>query len=63
MTNFHTILIKTIRLRERASLMWRTYGRTGVTLNAPAINNKIVNHCGIGGMLVFVKLANRRIVD
>ena len=35
-TKFHNILIKTIRLRERKSLDV-TYGRTGVTLNAPAI--------------------------
>ena len=40
-TKFHKILIKSIRLRERTSLdvrtYVRTYGRTGVTLNAPAI--------------------------
>ena len=43
-TKFHEILIKTIRLRERTSLGVkyvctdrRTYGGTGVTLNAPAI--------------------------
>ena len=35
-TKVHNILIKTIRLRERTSLDV-TYGRTGVTLNAPAI--------------------------
>ena len=40
---FHKILIKSIRLRERTSLgqtyvcKVRTDGRTGVTLNAPAI--------------------------
>ena len=47
-TKFHKILIKTIQLRERTSfgqtyvrMYVRTYvrtdGRTGVTLNAPAI--------------------------
>ena len=50
-TKFHKILIKSIRVRERTSSgqkyvityvrMYvrkvRTYGRTGVTLNAPAI--------------------------
>ena len=36
-TKFHKILIKSIRLRERSSLDRRTYGRTGVTLIAPAI--------------------------
>ena len=46
-TKFHKILIKKIRVRERTSSgqtyvityvrKVRTYGRTGVTLNAPAI--------------------------
>ena len=39
-TKFHKILIKSIRHRERTSLgqtYVRTDGRTGVTLNAPAI--------------------------
>ena len=40
-TKFYKSLIKSIRLRERTSLdrrtYVRTYGRTGQTLNAPAI--------------------------
>ena len=43
-TKFHKILIKSIRVRERTSFgqtyvrtYVSTYGRTGVTLNAPAI--------------------------
>ena len=36
-TKFHKILIKTIRLRERPSLVVM-YVRTGVTLNAQAID-------------------------
>ena len=39
-TEFHKILIKTIRLRKRTSLgktYVRMYERTGVTLNSPAI--------------------------
>ena len=40
-TKFHKILIKTIRFRELTSLgqYVRWDGRTGVTLNAPAIEN------------------------
>ena len=35
---FHKILIRTIRLRERTSLMWRTYRRTDRgKINDPAI--------------------------
>ena len=41
-TKFHKILIKNIRIRERTSsgqtyVTTYTDGRTGVTLNAPAI--------------------------
>ena len=43
-TKFHKILMKNIRVRERTSSgqtyvspYVRTYGRTGVTLNAPVI--------------------------
>ena len=38
-TKFHKILIKSIGFRERMSLVhtYVKYGRTGVTLNAPAI--------------------------
>ena len=43
-TKFKKILIKSIRVRERTSfgqtyvrMYVSTYGRTGVTLNAPAI--------------------------
>ena len=36
-TKFHKILIKSIRVRERTSFGVSMYGRTGVTLNAPAI--------------------------
>ena len=40
-TKFHKILIKNIRVRERTSIGTYVckvkYGRTGVTLNAPAI--------------------------
>ena len=39
-TKFHKILIKNIPVKERTSSgqsYARTYGRTGVTLNAPAI--------------------------
>ena len=39
-TKFHKILIKSIQFRERTSsgqTLVRTDGRTGVTLNAPAI--------------------------
>ena len=43
-TKFHKILIKTIRLRERVSMVVRyiridvrTYGWTGITLNVPPI--------------------------
>ena len=41
-TKFHKILIKNIRVRDRASIgtyirKVHTDGRTGVTLNAPAI--------------------------
>ena len=37
MTKFHKVLIKTIRLRERALGVthWQTYVQTGVTLSAP----------------------------
>ena len=39
-TKFHKILIKSIRFREQTSsgqMYVRKYGRTAVTLNAPAI--------------------------